>query len=72
MPKTMSDLERENEILSQELLDSRYMFAENLKSGLGEQIKATLAEQKETEKRKKKNKPSKFKLFLKRLADICQ
>ena len=72
MPATMSDLEREREILNDELIESRFMFAENLKNGLGDEIKTTLAEQKKAAKLKKENKPSKFKLFLKKLANICQ
>ena len=72
MPPTMSDLQREREILNEELVESRFMFAESLKEGLGEQIKTTLAEQKERAKAEKQKKPSKIKLFLKRLANICQ
>ena len=65
----MNDLEREREIMSNELFESRFMFAENLKNGLGEEIKTTLKEQK---KEKKKKKPSIITRFLKRLSEICQ
>ena len=72
MAATMSDLQREREILDNELTESRFMFAESLKSGLGDEIKATLKEQKKAAKAKKAEKPSRFKMFLNRLADICQ
>lgn len=72
MPATMNDLQREKEILNDELINSRFMFAESLKNGLGDEIKTTLAEQKKAAKERKAKKPSKLLLFFKKLADICQ
>ena len=74
MPATMSDLQREREILDEDLTESRFAFAESLKNGLGTEIKDTLASKKEAknENKKKSKKPSFFKRFLMNLAEICQ
>lgn len=72
MPATMNDLQREREIMNNELTESRFMFAESLKSGLGEEIKTTLEKQKVVAQEKKKKKPSILMRFLKRLSNICQ
>ena len=70
MPATMNDLEREREIMNNELIESRFMFAESLKGSLGEEMKAALKEQKKTFKKQKK--PSKIFNFLKKLSNICR
>ena len=72
MPATMSDLQREREILNEELAESRFAFAESLKTGLGDDIKKELNKKSEARKAVKAKKPSFFNRFLKRLANVCK
>jgi hypothetical protein len=72
MPATMNDLQREREILNEELAESRFAFAESLKAGLGDDIKKELNKKSEERKAVKAKKPSFLNKFLKKLADICK
>lgn len=72
MSATMNDLQREREILNEELAESRFAFAESLKTGLGEDIKKELNKKSEERKTIKAKKPSFFKNFLTKIANICK
>lgn len=72
MAATMNDIQREREILEEELINSRFAFAESLKSGLGENIKKELNAKKEKRETKKIKKESFIKRFFKKLSYICK
>lgn len=71
MSSEISDLRREREIFTEEILSGKNTFANELNDTLGEQIK------KELEKKPKEVKPipekkSKIKRFFDKLSQICQ